>query len=158
MAPPFPPYPESFMHVTAELYIHASSAAVWQKLSLLDQWPRWNSEVLGVRWTEGKPWADGARFAIRHRTFLGLTTETTATVRMCVPGNAAVWESQGFGLTVVNSVNFKDVVGGAKLTATHTYHGPLVWLIQLSVARQQKLLETAMQALKGFVEGEPRGR
>jgi hypothetical protein len=58
----------------------------------------------------------------------------------------------------VNSVNFKDVVGGAKLTATHTYHGPLVWLIQLSVARQQKLLETAMQALKGFVEGEPRGR
>ena len=143
------------LQVSADLYIHAAAAAVWQKLSRLEEWPRWNSQILEARWLQGDAWQEGSVFQLRHKSLFGTTT-TTATVRMCVPGDTVVWESTGAGMTIVSGAQFRDEVGGCKLTARHTYHGVVVYALHLIRHRQQKILEAAMRELKESVEGNPR--
>lgn len=142
--------------VQDELYIHAASEAVWQKFSRLEDWPRWNSEVLSASWVQGEAWKEGSIFNIRHKSLMGMKTTTAAVIRMCLPANTVVWESNASGIAVVNSASFADEVGGCKLTARHAYHGLPTLALRLLSARQQSNLENAMRELKGFVEGSPR--
>ncbi len=142
--------------VQDELYIHAASDTVWQKFSRLDDWPRWNSEVISADWVQGAHWQEGSIFHIRHKSLMGMKTTTPAIVRMCVPATTVVWESNASGITVVNSASFSDEVGGCKLSARHTYHGMPTLALRLLGGRQQKNLENAMRELKEFVEGSPR--
>jgi hypothetical protein len=141
--------------VQDEIHIHAAREAVWTKFARLHEWPRWNSEILDTEWLQGEPWAEGSRFALRHRSLLGVTT-TTAVLRMVSPGRTAVWESHAMGMTIVNSANFADDLGGCKLTARHAYHGAGSLVLRLFRTRQQTTLEQAMRELKSYIEGEPR--
>lgn len=141
--------------VQDEVYIQAAREAVWRKFANLQDWPRWNSEVLETEWISGEPWVEGARFALRHRSLLGVTT-TEALLRMVSPARAVVWESSVMGMTVINSANFADDLGGCKLTAKHAYHGAGALVLRLFKARQQRILAQAMRELKSYVEGAPR--
>ena len=141
--------------VQDELFIQAAREAVWRKFTRLHEWPLWNSEILAADWVSGEPWTEGARFSLRHRSLLGETT-TVAVLRMVSPGRAAVWESQALGMTIVNSANFADDLGGCKLTARHAYHGAGSLVLRVFKARQQATLARAMRELKTVVEGEPR--
>ena len=93
-------------------------------------------------------------FQLRKMSLFGTETTTTAVIRMCVPGNTVVWESQSSGMTVVNSASFADDVGGCKLTARHTYHGLPTLLLRLFAGRQRSNLQQAMHELKAYVEGD----
>ena len=138
--------------VQSELYIHAAASAAWSKFSRLADWPIWNSEILDARWLSGKPWQENSRFLLRHKSLFGSTKETHALLRMVVPGQSALWESQGAGMTVVHSAAFRPEVGGCRLSARHSYHGApslLLWLLQ---GRQQQKLDRAMAELKGYIE------
>ena len=142
--------------VQSQLYIHAAREAAWKKFTNLADWPRWNSEILATEWVTGTPWEEGSVFALRHKSLLGATTTTVATLRMVVAGQAATWESTGAGMQIINSARFDDDLGGCKLTARHSYHGAPAYLLRLLKARQQRTLAGAMEELKEYVEGPPR--
>ena len=141
-------------HVQDEIYIHAASQSVWQIFSKLHHWPRWNSEVLAAQWLSDDSWHEGSTFELRHKSLFGSETTTKAILRMCVPGDTVVWESQGAGMTVVNSASFADDIGGCKLTARHTYHGLATFGLRIIKGRQQANLRQAMLELKQYVEHE----
>lgn len=143
------------MQVQADIYIHAATGAAWQKFSQLEKWPSWSHSILEARWLSGKPWEEGARFQLYHESLLGRST-TKAQIRMSVPGNTVVWESQQPGLLVVNSVRFSDTAGGSTFWARHAYHGALSLVFQLLRVRQQGNLEKAISEFKRYVEGMPR--
>jgi hypothetical protein len=142
--------------VTEAIQIQASRSAVWREFAAFKTWQIWNQEVISASWVKGKPWQDGASFSIEHRTLLGLTKQTSYTVRMCVEGRSAVYEScVRFPLTVVSTVQLSDSLGGCRLEASHSYGGPATLLLWVLLSRQRKLLRQAMRALKAHVERRP---
>jgi hypothetical protein len=142
--------------VESERYIHAARAAVWNTLTSLETWPRWNTEIVAARWVEGEPWREGSVFELRHHGLFNRVTATEAVLRMVSPRRSATWESASTGIQVVNSAQLRDDGGGCLLTARHAYHGPAAHGLRLLAARQQAKLNHAMGELKGFIEGQPR--
>ncbi len=138
--------------VESTIYIHATPPAVWLQFARLEEWPRWNSEILAAEWLQGEKWHEGSVFVLHHHSLLGSTKRTTATLKMVVVAQSVVWESQSMGITVVNSARFADSTGGCRLTARHSYHGALSLPLRLFRQRQQHALEGAMRELKEAVE------
>lgn len=139
----------------AELFIRAAPEAVWAAFTRLDDWPRWNKEMVAAAWRQGAPWQEGSQFVLRHHSLFGVR-ESTVLLRMCAPGSTVVWETSALGLVAVSSAQFQPALGGCKLSARHSYHGALSPLLLLLRPRQLRNLEIAMQGLKNFVEGQPR--
>ena len=138
--------------IAGEIYIHASRGRVWRLFTRLEEWPRWNSEILEAGWVTGEPWTEGAVFELRHKSLFGAVTATRATLRMVVPEMSAVWESRSAGMHIVHSAHFQDDLGGCKLTARHAYSGVGAAGLMLLKGRQQAKLAEAMEALKRHVE------
>ncbi len=86
---------DPIFQVESELYIHAARGAVWQAFTRLDEWPRWNSEIVATRWVEGEPWQEGSIFELRHRSLFNRVTSTEAILRMVSPTRTATWEKRG---------------------------------------------------------------
>ena len=147
---------DPIFQVESELYIHAARGAVWQAFTRLDEWQRWNSEIVATRWVEGEPWREGSIFELRHRSLFNRVTSTEAILRMVSPMRTAAWESAAGGIQVVNSATLRDDVGGCLLTARHAYHGRAAHGLRLLAGRQQAKLDNAMRELKAYVEGMPR--
>ncbi|MCB0045026.1 MAG: SRPBCC family protein [Caldilineaceae bacterium] len=147
---------EPVFTVSSKRQIQAAPGAVWDTLTRLRDWPRWNEEVLSAAWVEGEPWREGSSFELRHRSLFNAVTTTRATLRMVALNSTAVWESSAGGLIAVHSFTLRNSLGGTLLTARHAYHGWPAYGLRLLAARQQAKLDGAMDALQEFVEGEPR--
>ena len=136
--------------VTAEVYIHAARAAVWDKFTQLTDWPRWDSSILAARWVSGGAWQENARFELRQQGGFGATT-TIAVIRMVVPGDTTVWEAET-NAQIVHSAHFRDDLGGCKVQLRDTYHGLAVLTHWPWRGSQQSRLEARLHALKAYIE------
>lgn len=145
------------MRIVATIQIHAARQAVWNHFAAIESWHEWNREVLACTWKTGKPWAEGATFAVEHHTLLGARRQTEYVVQMLVEGRSAIYSSTArFPVSMLSSVQLSDSLGGCRLEATHSYRGaalPLLWLLR---TRQQAKLQQAMHALQAQVEGPRR--
>jgi hypothetical protein len=140
------------MHVENDIFIHSARATVWNRFTNLQTWSLWNPQVEEITWAQGSPWSEGSVMIIRQRTLLGMPRLTYAQLRMAARGSAVVWESQFTGFSAVHSARFTDDLGGCRLSARHTYQGPVVPLLWILKPRQRRLLVESMARFKTFVE------
>lgn len=140
--------------ITAEVYIHAARGTVWQKFCQLQEWPRWDSQVIAAHWLDNPTpteWQENARLQIQTLGRWGPRQET-AIVRMVVPAATVVWESITPGINIVHSTHFADELGGCKLRVRNSYHGLAVFQVWLARGRQQRQLEETLHAFKEYIE------
>jgi len=133
--------------VSAEIYIHAARAAVWDRFRRLTEWPRWRTDVAGAHWLQDQTWAEGAQFAVRP-TGMGMTQPVTYIIRMVVPADTTVWENSSGGQGAVYSLHLSDQVGGCKVTLRCTFHGWGSLLKRLTSAGEVAKLRTFLQDLQ----------
>ena len=93
---------------------------------------------------------------LQVRNFLGATASGHAVVRMCLPGEVAVWETAMMGLAVVASVWLSDELGGCRLAVRKAYHGPASLAMIALRGRHRRSLIQGLQNLKSLIEGTPR--
>lgn len=142
------------INIVDVVQIQAARSAVWRHFAEIETWNLWNREVISAAWEQGKPWEDGAIFAVEHFTLLKAKRKTRYVVQMHIHERSAVYESTaGFPLGMMSSVQLTDSLGGCRLEATHRYSGPAAPLVWLLRGRQQSLLHGAMLALKAQAEG-----
>jgi len=140
--------------ITAEVYIHAARGTVWQKFCQLQEWPRWNRQIIAAHWLDKQTsteWLENARLQIQTPGRWG-TRRETAVVRMVVPADTLVWESSAPGVNIVHSIHFADELGGCKLRARNAYHGPAVFRFWLARGRQQRQLEETFHVFREYIE------
>lgn len=138
-------------HTTsAEIYIHVARGTAWQKFIQISDWPRWDSSILVADWLSGEVWQEGARFQLRQQNRFGATT-TTAVIRMVVPSDTTVWESET-GLPIVYSAHFYDDLGGCKVQLRYTGSAVAIFAHYLGQGSGQSRLESNLRAFKEYVE------
>jgi hypothetical protein len=136
--------------VSEEIYIHAARAAVWQRFSRLTNWPRWRADVTAAKWIDGQAWQEGAQFTIQSA---GSGAKSVPyLIRMVVPADTTVWESNSIGQGVVYSLQLTDQVGGCKVSLRCTFHGWGSLLKRLTYASETAKLRTMLSSLKESVE------
>lgn len=136
--------------ISAEIYIHVARGTAWQKFIQISEWPRWNASILAAHWLTGDSWQEGARFQWRQQNRFGVAT-TPAIIRMVVPGDTTVWESET-GRPIVQSAHFNDTLGGCTVQFRYTGHGLAVFANYLSQGSIQRRLEKNLLAFKQYVE------
>jgi hypothetical protein len=136
--------------ISAEIYIHVARGTVWQKFTQISDWPRWNSPIIAAHWADGELWQEGARFQWREQNRFAATT-TTAVIRMVVPSDTTVWESEA-NLPIVYSAHFHDDLGGCKVQLRYTCHALAAFALYVRQGGIQKRLERNLHAFKEYVE------
>ena len=136
--------------IAAEIYIHVARGMAWQKFIQISDWPRWDSSILAAHWLSGELWQEGARFQLRQQNRFGATT-TSAVIRMVVPSDMTVWESET-SLPIVQSAHFADNLGGCKVQLRYTGHGLAVFANYLGQGSIQRRLEKNLRTFKQYVE------
>ncbi|MCX6046080.1 MAG: hypothetical protein NT075_13300 [Chloroflexi bacterium] len=135
---------------SADIYIHVARGTAWQKFIQISDWPRWNAAILTADWLTGNSWQEGARFQWRQQNRFG-TTSTAAIIRMVVPSDTTVWESES-SLPMVQSAHFTDTLGGCTMQLRYTGHGLAVFTNYLAQGSIQRRLEQNLRAFKEYVE------
>ncbi|MCB0064730.1 MAG: SRPBCC family protein [Caldilineaceae bacterium] len=136
--------------VSAELYIQAARAAVWQKFIRLPEWPDWQPAVQAAQWTDGGTaggWQEGAHFQITQGQQV-----LHGVIRMVATESVTVWEVMDPALNAVYALHCTDQLGGCKVTLRYTVNGMRVLLFWLQRGRRQRQLSATLEALKAHVE------
>lgn len=138
-------HPQAEIH--AEIYIHAASAAVWQKFTQLNAWPTWQPAVQTVAWQGESRWQEGSRFQVTMEQ-----QQLHCVIRMVSPPTVTVWEVLTPAMNAVYSLHCTDQVGGCKVVLRCTYHGVTALLLWLQRGRRRRALQTTLEALKRHFE------
>lgn len=79
----------------AQVTVNAPASIVWETISTIDEWPRWNKDIRSAK-LEG-PLAPGSTF--RWRSGPG---EITSTLREVRPSELIEWEGRSFGVRAIH--------------------------------------------------------
>lgn len=134
--------------VATDLYIHAARAAVWSRFCWISEWPRWRADIAEAAWVYGHTWQEGAQFTV---TSPGARPEVF-TIRMAVPDDTTVWESESTGQSMVYSFHLTDQVGGCKVSLRCTFHGWHSLLKRVNTNAEKARLHAVLTELKEMVE------
>lgn len=130
----------------ARITIDAPADRVWQLLTQIDNWPRWNSAVDSAALSG--PLAPGSVFVWKSRGF-----QVTSTLQDVEPRHRLTWTGVAFGTRAFHSWDIREADGHVVVSTFETLDGWLPWL--LTGTMQKTLDETLpawLQALKVAAE------
>jgi uncharacterized protein YndB with AHSA1/START domain len=121
---------------SAQVEVDAAPEVVWDVLTAIDEWPRWNPDVKESS-LDGDL-AEGSQF--RWKTG---TSTITSTLRAVDPPRLIAWTGKTFGLDAVHVYRIDPLDGGSMVTTEESWAG---WPARLFRRRMQTTLERALHA------------
>jgi uncharacterized protein YndB with AHSA1/START domain len=135
---------------SAQIEVGAAPEVVWDVLTAIDEWPRWNPDITESS-LEGDL-AEGSQF--RWKAGAGTITST---LRAVDRPRLIAWTGKTLGLEAVHLYRIDPLDAGSRVTTEESWVG---WPARLFRKRMQRTLERALdaglEALKA--EGERRAR
>jgi len=143
--------PEAPVTASAEAFIRAPQALVWQVQTDLRSWPMWNPQVAAID-VRG-PLAPGTEFRWKAA---GLPIVSTP--RLVEPERRIRWTGRApLGLRAVHTWSFEPEDGGTRVRTDESFEGRLARVFSAPLRRiLEQTLEKGVTALKA--EAEPRVR
>ncbi|MEZ4386102.1 MAG: SRPBCC family protein [Candidatus Krumholzibacteriia bacterium] len=136
----------------AEAVITAPVEVVWDVLSDLEGWPRWNPSVSKMR-LDG-PLAVGTSFA-----WVGGGSRITSKLEQLDRPRRIAWSGKTFGIRAVHVWEFRTVATGTSVRTEESFDG---WIVRLLPGIMRRMLDRALRdgldALKREAEAGPGGR
>lgn len=136
---------------SAEISISAPIETVWNVISDIDQWPRWNPAVTAASLKGGLQ--PGSTF--RWKAGPG---GITSTLRQVEPPHVLAWTGKTFGINAIHVYRLEQDAGGTRVSTDESWEGLPVRLMR---SRMQKTLEDAigpgLEALKREAETRAAG-
>lgn len=131
---------------SSEISVSAPIETVWNVISDIDQWPRWNAAISEAK-LDGKL-QPGSIF--RWKAGPG---GITSTLRQVEPPHILAWTGKTFGINAIHVYRLEPDAGGTRVSTAESWEGLPVRLMR---GRMQRSLEDALgpglEALKREAE------
>ena len=118
----------------AQVLIQAPVDRVWQLLTQIDQWPRWNTAVQSAQLSGGL--AVGSTFVWRSGGFT-----VTSTLQEVDAHRRLVWTGRAFGTQAVHFWELSETPAGVEVRTSETFTG---WLPRLMPGTMQEKLDSTL--------------
>ena len=131
-----------------ELDADAPMGVVWDVLTNVDDWPRWNGDVKSA--SLAGPVAIGTAF----RWKAGGPGTIVSSIEDLEPPRRVGWTGRAFGVSAVHTWRLEEREdGGTHITTEESMEGPLTRVLRGTVQRNvERSLETWLQDLKAESE------
>jgi hypothetical protein len=130
----------------AQIQIAATPERVWDLLSNIDQWPKWNALVQTAKLSG--PLRPGSVFKWKSK---GLTI--ISTLREVTPNQRLTWTGNAFGTRAIHTWEIEGTDQGVVLCTAESFNG---WLPKLMPKTMQRTLDETLpswlKAIKSEVE------
>jgi uncharacterized protein YndB with AHSA1/START domain len=133
---------------SAEVEVAADPEIVWEVLTSIDDWPRWNPDVSSASLEEGL--SEGARF----RWKAGPGTITSTLQRIDRPRLIA-WTGRTFGIKAIHVHRLEPRGEGTVVSSEESWEGLPVRIFR---GRMQKTLEKSIEPGLGRLKAEAERR
>ncbi len=130
-----------------ELFIEATTAAVWQRLADIGSYSQWHPGVDAI--TLDGPVAPGASFALK-----GGSVTWHATVRVVEPERRLEWTGGTMGAQAIHKWELRPQGDGTLVMTEESLQGWLAWVFKLvKPGFLEETLVASLEALKQAAEG-----
>jgi uncharacterized protein YndB with AHSA1/START domain len=133
---------------SAEVEVAADPEVVWEVLTSIDDWPRWNPDVSSASLEEGL--SEGSRF----RWKAGPGTITSTLQRIDCPRLIA-WTGRAFGIKAIHVHRLEPRGEGTVVSSEESWEGLPVRIFR---GRMQKTLEESIEPGLGRLKAEAERR
>ena len=133
---------------SAKVEVAADPEIVWEVLTSIDDWPRWNPDVSSASLEEGL--SEGARF----RWKAGPGTITSTLQRIDRPRLIA-WTGRTFGIKAIHVHRLEPLGEGTVVSSEESWEGLPVRIFR---GRMQKTLEKSIEPGLGRLKAEAERR
>jgi uncharacterized protein YndB with AHSA1/START domain len=133
---------------SAEVEVAADPEIVWEVLTSIDDWPRWNPDVSSASLEEGL--SEGARFHWKA----GPGTITSTLQRIDRPRLIA-WTGRTFGIKAIHVHRFEPRGQGTMVWSEESWEGLPVRILR---GRMQRTLEQSIEPGLGHLKAEAERR
>lgn len=128
----------------ARVEIAASAERVWDLLSNIDRWPKWNSLVQSA--VLSGPLHPGSVFEWKSK---GL--KVISTLQEVTPSRRLTWTGKAFGTRAIHTWEIVETGHGVELRTTESFNG---WLPQLMPKAMQRMLEVTLTTWLETIKSE----
>lgn len=128
----------------AQVEIAASPQRVWDLLSNMDKWPKWNALV--QRAELRGPLQRGSVLKWKSK---GLTI--ISTLQEVTPNHRLIWTGKAFGTRAIHTWELEETDQGVVLRTAETFDG---WLPKLMPKTMQRMLDETLPAWLETIKSE----
>jgi hypothetical protein len=128
----------------AQIQIAATPERVWDVLSKIDQWPKWNPLVQTARLSG--PLHSGSCFRWKSK---GMTI--ISTLQEVTPNERLTWTGEAFGTRAIHAWEIEEIEQGVELSTAESFDG---WLPRLMPKTMQRALDETLPAWLKAIKSE----